>query len=53
MVAEGVEDVQTLHCLRELGCDIVQGYLYSRPLPEDELLVWLEQCGGLPLVAAS
>jgi len=53
VVAEGVEDVQTLHCLRELGCDIVQGYLYSRPLPEDELLAWLQHCGGRPLVAAS
>jgi EAL domain-containing protein (putative c-di-GMP-specific phosphodiesterase class I) len=53
VVAEGVEDVQTLHCLRELGCDIVQGYLYSRPLPQEELLAWLQQCGGQPPVEAS
>lgn len=53
VVAEGVEDIATLQCLRELGCDVVQGYLYSRPLPEHELLAWLQQCGGKPLVAAS
>jgi len=53
VVAEGVEDSQTLQCLRELGCDVVQGYLYSRPLPEQELLAWLQRCGGRPLIAAS
>lgn len=52
VVAEGVEDVETLQCLRELGCDIAQGYLYSRPLPEQELLDWLRQCNGRPRVAA-
>lgn len=52
VVAEGVEDVETLQCLRELGCDIAQGYLYSRPLPEQELLDWLRQCDGRPRVAA-
>lgn len=51
VVAEGVEDRQTLHYLRELGCDIVQGYLYSRPLPEPELLAWLRQCDGQPGIA--
>ena len=53
VVAEGVEDNQTLQYLRELGCDIVQGYLYSRPLPEDELLAWLQQCDGRPGIAAN
>lgn len=41
VVAEGVEDEATLLKLRDLGCDIAQGYLYSRPLPPDQLLVWL------------
>ena len=32
VVAEGVEDEATLERLRALGCDMVQGYLLSRPL---------------------
>jgi EAL domain-containing protein (putative c-di-GMP-specific phosphodiesterase class I) len=35
-VAEYVEDEATLHCLRELGVDWVQGYLVGRPVPIDE-----------------
>ncbi|MDO8862609.1 bifunctional diguanylate cyclase/phosphodiesterase [Haliea sp. E1-2-M8] len=46
VVAEGVEDAESLQCLRELGCDIAQGYLFSRPLPEQELLTWLRQYDG-------
>jgi diguanylate cyclase len=37
VTAEGVEtDAQLVH-LRELGCDGAQGFLFSRPLPEDEV----------------
>lgn len=50
VVAEGVEDSRTLQCLRELGCDVVQGYFYSRALPENEFLAWLRQCNGRPSV---
>ena len=38
VVAEGVEDKETLERLRELGCDKAQGYYMGRPLPEAELL---------------
>ncbi|MEU0495072.1 EAL domain-containing protein [Mycobacterium sp. NPDC006124] len=41
LVAEGVEDVATLHALREIGCDITQGYVHCPPLPPDELDRWL------------
>lgn len=41
-VAEGVEDEATLQMLRRLGCDIVQGYYYSRPLPADEFVAFLQ-----------
>ncbi|WP_448625252.1 putative bifunctional diguanylate cyclase/phosphodiesterase [Geodermatophilus sp. URMC 64] len=40
-VAEGVEDQATLDALTFLGCDIVQGYHLSRPLPPDALWAWL------------
>ncbi|WP_163337768.1 EAL domain-containing protein [Desulfopila sp. IMCC35008] len=37
VVAEGVETRRQLEKLRELGCDIIQGYYYSSPLPADEM----------------
>lgn len=40
--AEGVERQTQLDVLRELGCDTVQGYLISRPLPSDQLDTVLE-----------
>jgi EAL domain-containing protein (putative c-di-GMP-specific phosphodiesterase class I) len=33
VVAEGVETEAQLNFLRELGCDSIQGFLYSRPVP--------------------
>ncbi|MAL93531.1 MAG: hypothetical protein CME40_00380 [Haliea sp.] len=42
VVAEGVEDEQTLCALSELGCDVVQGFLLGRPMPEEQLRAWLE-----------
>jgi EAL domain-containing protein (putative c-di-GMP-specific phosphodiesterase class I) len=43
VVAEGVEDPRTLQELDALGCDAVQGYYVSRPVPADNLISWLEQ----------
>jgi EAL domain-containing protein (putative c-di-GMP-specific phosphodiesterase class I) len=43
VVAEGVEHADDLQLLRRLGCDLGQGFHFSRPLPLDELLVWLQQ----------
>ena len=37
VVAEGVENLEQLHLLREFGCDQVQGYLISRAVPRAEL----------------
>ncbi|GAA5216825.1 bifunctional diguanylate cyclase/phosphodiesterase [Corallincola platygyrae] len=36
VVAEGVETEPQLARLKEMGCDTLQGYLYSRPLPESD-----------------
>jgi len=41
VVAEGVEDTETYEYLAREGCDVVQGYLLSRPLPADEFDAWL------------
>ena len=41
VVAEGVEDEDTLRELTCRGCDLVQGYLFSKPLPPAELECWL------------
>jgi CheY-like chemotaxis protein len=41
IVAEGVEDQLSWNLLLEQGCDQVQGYLLSRPLPSGQLLNWL------------
>jgi len=38
--AEGVETVEQLRLIRELGCDVVQGYLVSYPLEPDALQTW-------------
>ncbi|WP_245644188.1 EAL domain-containing protein [Magnetospirillum moscoviense] len=43
VVAEGVEHVQHLEFLRALGCDQMQGYLFSRPLPATEMGALLEE----------
>jgi diguanylate cyclase (GGDEF)-like protein len=41
VVAEGVESELTLDLLEEMGCEIGQGYLFSRPLPYERLEAWL------------
>jgi EAL domain-containing protein (putative c-di-GMP-specific phosphodiesterase class I) len=41
VVAEGVEDQGHVAALRELGCDIAQGYHFARPMPPDQLERWL------------
>lgn len=42
VVAEGVEDEATLKLLEDMGCDMVQGFTLTPPLPLDELVVWIE-----------
>lgn len=43
VLAEGVENKQHFEILRDLGCDIIQGYLFSRPLPAEETEILLSR----------
>ncbi|WP_229257931.1 EAL domain-containing response regulator [Duganella margarita] len=42
-VAEGVETVEDWKLLRDLGCDLAQGYLLAKPMPADDLVGWMRQ----------
>jgi EAL domain-containing protein (putative c-di-GMP-specific phosphodiesterase class I) len=41
VVAEGVEGAASWEMLRRLGCDLIQGYFVSKPLPIREFAAWL------------
>jgi diguanylate cyclase (GGDEF)-like protein len=43
VVAEGVEDDETLRMLRAWKCDVVQGYGISKPLSHDQVEIWLTE----------
>ncbi len=43
VVAEGVETEQQVEWLKELGCDIAQGYYYEKPMTEDAIVELLKQ----------
>ncbi|GLZ80855.1 bifunctional diguanylate cyclase/phosphodiesterase [Actinorhabdospora filicis] len=50
VVAEGVESEMTLALLTDIGCDIGQGFLFSRPLSEERLEAWLNAQAEEPAV---
>ena len=43
VIAEGVENLRQMEVLHRLGCGVMQGFLFSRPIPPDELERWLQQ----------
>ena len=47
-VLEGVENEAELRVARAIGCDVVQGYHYARPMPLEELVPWWREhaCGA-------
>jgi diguanylate cyclase (GGDEF)-like protein len=47
VVAEGVEDAETLNQLAHYSCDFAQGYGVSRPLSPDESIAWLKASNAL------
>jgi EAL domain-containing protein (putative c-di-GMP-specific phosphodiesterase class I) len=48
VVAEGVEDLETLEELGDLGCDRVQGFLMARPMDPEQAAAWLVARTGMP-----
>jgi EAL domain-containing protein (putative c-di-GMP-specific phosphodiesterase class I) len=46
-VAEGVESEDQFACLKAEGCDEIQGYLISRPMPAEDVLTFLGCEGGI------
>lgn len=51
IVAEGVETKEMLDSLEELGCDYIQGYYFSRPIPKDEFLAYIKKAADGILIA--
>ena len=43
IVAEGIEEKEQFEMLREQGIDYIQGYYFSKPLPEKEFLEYLSK----------
>ena len=43
VIAEGVETTEHLKILRTLQCNKIQGYLFSRPLPAEEVVEFLKK----------
>jgi predicted signal transduction protein with EAL and GGDEF domain len=43
VVAEGVETIRQMDVLSRLGCHLMQGFLFSKALPPDELEAWLRE----------
>lgn len=46
VVAEGVEDKEQVEQLRKMGCDIIQGYYFSKPVPPEEFAAFIEKETG-------
>ncbi len=42
VVAEGVENAETLAALAEMQCDLAQGYYLAKPIPQRDFIRWLE-----------
>ena len=47
VIAEGVQSQETWNMLQSIGCDYLQGFYVSEPLPADELTRWM---GGEPMI---
>lgn len=44
--AEGVENEQTLHFVKSIGCDLAQGYFIARPMTGERVMDWIDSIWG-------
>ena len=44
VIAEGAETEAQVKFLRDNGCDYIQGYYFSKPLPEEDFLAYIQKC---------
>lgn len=47
ILVEGIEDKRSLDKFIEIGCDYIQGYYFSKPLPEEEYIEFIKHKNGL------
>ena len=47
IVCEGVETEEQLKCLTGLGVDFIQGYFFSKPLPEKKFVAFIKEHNGV------
>jgi EAL domain-containing protein (putative c-di-GMP-specific phosphodiesterase class I) len=47
VVAEGVETEADLRILKRLGCGIMQGHYFAKPMPQHEAIEWINQSKSL------
>ena len=52
VIAEGVETMEQADYMKSIGCKYVQGYLYSKPVPEEEFMQKIQQVDHEPLSPA-
>jgi EAL domain-containing protein (putative c-di-GMP-specific phosphodiesterase class I) len=45
VIAEGVEEQEQLELLQRMGCDYIQGYYFSKPLPPEEVKNYMLEAG--------
>ena len=43
VVGEGIETLESWRALRDLGCDMGQGYFIARPMPGEQVAEWAKQ----------
>lgn len=47
LIVEGVETKEAIEAVNALSCDFIQGFYYSKPLPEAQFLRFIEQNNGI------
>ena len=53
VIAEGVENAEAWQILKELGCDMAQGYFVSPPLPAPQFEEWFRRAGDSNVAATT